>query len=72
MPFPALDASLFLIRTYLYPFASLTPDERQVLARALSALPEDVRRYKGLEGAPTDVALAQLRDLAERQQTPTT
>jgi dimethylamine monooxygenase subunit A len=72
VPFPALDAALFLIRTYRYPFASLTPGERDVLARALAALPDDVRRYKSLEGAPTEAALAQLRDLAERQQTPTT
>jgi dimethylamine monooxygenase subunit A len=72
VPFAALDASLFLIRTYLYPFACLTPDERVVLARALETLPDDVRRYKGLEGAPTEAALARLRDLAGPQQTPTT
>lgn len=72
VPFPAIDASLFLIRTYLYPFASLTADERSVLARALEALPNEVRRYKGLEGPPTETALAQLRGFAAGQTTPTT
>jgi dimethylamine monooxygenase subunit A len=68
VPFPSLDASLFLIRTYLYPFASLTPDERAVLSRALASLPDDVRRYKGLEGAPTETALFQLSDLANARR----
>jgi hypothetical protein len=48
VPFAALGASLFLIRTYLTPFAELTPVERGVLARALAALPPPVAKYKGL------------------------
>jgi hypothetical protein len=62
VPFVELDASLFLIRTYLYPFASLAPEERRTLACALEAMPADVRRYKGLGGEPTAVALALLED----------
>jgi len=51
VPFPAVDASLFLIRVYLYAFPSLTPDERGVLARAVEAMPDTVARYKGLAEA---------------------
>ena len=60
MPFVGADASLFLIRTYLYPFASLAPSERVTLARALAAMPEEVRRYKGLDGEPAATAIALL------------
>lgn len=60
VPFVALDASLFLIRTYLYPFASLTEGERTTLSRALAAMPEELKRYKGLDGAPAATARALL------------
>jgi len=49
-----------LIRTYLYPFASLAQSERVTLARALAAMPEEVRRYKGLDGEPAATAIALL------------
>jgi len=54
VPFPAHDGSLFLIRVHLYPFASLTRDERAVLATAIERMPPAVAAYKGLAAsAPT-------------------
>lgn len=54
VPFAAREGSLFLIRVYLYPFASLTPDERTVLATAIERMPPAVAAYKGLAAsAPT-------------------
>jgi hypothetical protein len=50
VPFPEVAASLFLIRTYLRPFASLEPEQRGVLVRAIECMPEPIRRYKGLVG----------------------
>jgi hypothetical protein len=49
VPFPAVDASVFLIRVYIYPFASLTAEQRHTLARAVELMPEDARRYKSLD-----------------------
>jgi hypothetical protein len=46
-------ASVFLIRTYVEPVASLAPAQRAVLFEALAAMPEEVRRYKGLP--PADI-----------------
>lgn len=60
VPFPEVDASLFLIRTYLTPFAALHPAQRGVLVRALEAMSEPIRRYKGLLGHEPQV-LALLR-----------
>ena len=58
VPFPDVQASLFLIRTYLRPFASLSAGERSDLARALACLPESTARYKGLAGGlPHAIAL---------------
>ena len=48
VPLPEADASVFLIRTYVYPVSSLDPAQRAVLVAALAAMPDDVRRYKGL------------------------
>lgn len=48
-PFPGVEASIFIIRTYLYPFASLSQEQRSVLATALDQTPEAVRRYKHLD-----------------------
>ena len=50
VPFPEPKAALFLIRTYLYPFSTLLPDERAMLAEAVRAMPRSTARYKGLEG----------------------
>jgi hypothetical protein len=48
VPLADADASVFLIRTYVEPVAALAPAQRTVLAEALAAMPEEVRRYKGL------------------------
>jgi hypothetical protein len=50
VPFPAVEASIFLIRVYIYPFSSLSAEQRGTLAQAIDAMPEDARRYKSLEG----------------------
>jgi len=55
VPFPAHAASLFLIRTYLTPFADLTRAERVVLARAIERMPAQVAAYKGLAAIGTTV-----------------
>ncbi len=61
VPFAADEGSLFLIRVYLYPFASLSAEQRAVLASALEQLPPAVAAYKNLAAvAPTAIAL--LRD----------
>ncbi len=53
VPFPEYSGSLFLIRTYLYPFAELDPGQRAVVREAVRLLPDSIRAYKGL---PTDVS----------------
>lgn len=62
VPFPTENASLFLIRTYLYPFEDLSPGERGRLRGAVDAMPADIARYKGLEGEARHVALRLLLD----------
>jgi len=62
VPFPAVSASLFLIRTYLYPFEELATEQRAVLRRALAAMPPEVARYKGLDGENGAVARRLLMD----------
>jgi hypothetical protein len=47
VPLEGLGA-LFLIRTYLYPFEQLTPEQRDTLREALEVMPEEIARYKGL------------------------
>lgn len=64
VPFPEVDAGLFLIRTYVYPFASLRPSQRTVLRGAIDAMPEEVARYKGLHDHRSAIAAA--LDRAER------
>jgi hypothetical protein len=49
VPFPAIDASVFLIRVLVYPFSSLSDEQRRLLAEAVDTMPDDARRYKGLE-----------------------
>jgi dimethylamine monooxygenase subunit A len=56
VPFSAAGASLFLIRTYLYPFASLAEDQRRTLAAALELMPPEIARYKGLGGEAGRIA----------------
>lgn len=47
VPFRDVGAALFLIRTYLYPFASLTAAERADLAAAVRTMPAAAAAYKG-------------------------
>lgn len=48
VPFADVSTALFLIRTYVYPLASLTTIELDTLAAAMRAMPDDVAEYKGL------------------------
>jgi hypothetical protein len=48
---PSARAAVFLIRTYLYDFEELSPDERATLRRALELMPVELVRYKGLTEA---------------------
>jgi hypothetical protein len=50
-PLPAAAGCVFLIRTYLYGFAELSPEKRELLARALEQMPPEVARYKSLTKA---------------------
>lgn len=47
VPFAAVAAALFLIRTYLYPFDSLSPEQRETIANALKTMPPEAAAYKG-------------------------
>lgn len=58
VPLAGVDAALFLIRVYRTPFAALSTGQRDILARALAAMPPDVLRYKGLEGRVDHVRCA--------------
>jgi hypothetical protein len=49
VPFAAQQGSLFLIRTYLYAFADLSAEQRDVLASALVRMPAEVAAYKGID-----------------------
>lgn len=48
VPLVRADASVFLIRTYLYALDTLDSAQRTVIRAALDAMPEEVRLYKGL------------------------
>jgi dimethylamine monooxygenase subunit A len=48
VPFARESASLFLIRTYLYAFRELTPEERAVIGGVLATTTREVLEYKGL------------------------
>jgi hypothetical protein len=48
VPFPDVGGSLFLIRTFLRPFSSLSSAEKATLAEALRVMPDEVAAYKGL------------------------
>lgn len=71
VPLPPHAAALFLIRVYLYPFTSLTPEQRDVLARALDAMPAPVAAYKNLATVRA-TAIAALRAADAAQRSPTT
>lgn len=53
-PFPDVRASLFVIRTYVMPFATLSARERDVLRSAVEQMPLAFKSYKGI---PEDSAL---------------
>lgn len=48
VPLPEVEASVFLIRTYLTPLDELAPAQRSTLSEALRAMPEEIARYKSL------------------------
>lgn len=66
VPLTAANASLFLIRVYMYPFAQLTSEQRARTLAALAAMPEDIRTYKGL---PHPSALEPVLALGQRAHT---
>jgi hypothetical protein len=53
--FPAADAALFTIRTYLYDVNALAPPHRTALRSALATMPPDSVRYKGLAESRDDL-----------------
>lgn len=54
IPFPEVRASLFLIRTYVYPFDALNAADRDVMRSAVVQMPETFKAYKGI---PEDSAI---------------
>jgi hypothetical protein len=60
IPLPIEAGCVFLIRTYLYEFAELSSEKRQILARALEQMPPELVRYKSL-GTALPRALELLR-----------
>jgi len=58
-PFPDVDASLFVIRTFVYPVEALGAERCRTLAAALTNMPPEIRRYKGLD----DGAIAAFAEL---------
>ena len=64
VPLPHVRASVFLIRTYLYPWHTLATAQQTTLLSALSVMPRDIRAYKGLptsEEVASALAGSQLR-----------
>jgi hypothetical protein len=55
VPFPAQQASLFLIRTYVYPLPELSPEQRQILRQALEQMSAPTQSYKGLAHAIPEI-----------------
>lgn len=54
---PEARTSVFLIRTYVYPYASLHEAQRETVREAMRVMPDDVRAYKGLPALATLDAL---------------
>jgi hypothetical protein len=57
VPLTAANASLFLIRVYMYPFGELSAEQRARTLAALASMPEPIRAYKGLPPAAAVAAL---------------
>jgi hypothetical protein len=55
VPFPQFGGSLFLIRTYVYPFDELSGEERELLFEVTESLPDVIKRYKGIDSATQSV-----------------
>ena len=74
VPFSSEASALFLIRTYLYPFASLQETERGILRRSLERMPREVANYKGLDDSARTVAQRLLAEASPEGNyfTPTT
>jgi hypothetical protein len=51
VPLPRESGCVFLIRTYQYDFAELSPENRRILAKALEQMPPEILRYKSLTTA---------------------
>ena len=51
VPLPTESGCVFLIRTYLYDFAELSSEKRQILAHALESMPPELAQYKSLTTA---------------------
>jgi hypothetical protein len=65
VPLTAADASLFLIRVYLYPFGELTPEQQECTRTALTTIPDEIRAYKHLpHPAELEIALAHVQHSA--------
>lgn len=62
VPFPSVDAALFLIRTYVTPFDALGADQADILMDAIDGMPADVLRYKNLNRAGVRRALRRSRE----------
>ncbi|MET0286244.1 MAG: heme-dependent oxidative N-demethylase subunit alpha family protein [Polyangiales bacterium] len=48
VPLPEARATVFLIRTYLYPYLTLDSTQRATVREAMRVMPSEVRAYKGL------------------------
>ena len=57
VPFADHQAALFLIRTYLTPFESLSGKQRDILRMAIDRMPDEVLRYKSLNRPAVRTAL---------------
>jgi len=68
VPFTEVGASLFLIRTYLYAFATLGSPQRHTLAGALEQMPDEIARYKGLTESIRGTAVRRLREGASASE----
>jgi hypothetical protein len=56
VPFKEVQASLFIIRVFLYRFDQLSDEQRRALQAAIRSLPEEVARFKNLEGHTEAIA----------------
>jgi uncharacterized protein YjeT (DUF2065 family) len=55
VPLPALGRALFTIRPHLVPLPALAPEQRAVLADAVTSMSDEARRYKGITEVADDL-----------------